>query len=105
MSFLAIIEAIAGLIPAIISLIMSVESAIPQSGAGTTKLNMVVNTLRAANAAATNALPSFETIVPAIQSTISGIVAAFNAAGIFKTPGSSVVAGGTGAGGPTTTGG
>jgi hypothetical protein len=85
-SFLAIIQIaklIAALIPAAIALVQSVEAAMPGSK-GAEKLGVVKAALQSAYAVEQGVEHSFETVWPALSATISGIVAAYNAAGTFK---------------------
>lgn len=66
------------LIPAIISIITSLETAIPMSGQGKVKLDMVKDFLGVAS-------DTLNDIWPAIEKIISIFVSTANAIGMFKT--------------------
>ncbi len=65
------------LFPAIIAAVKSVEEAIPGSGNGNAKLDIILNSILAIGDAA-------KTMIPIITSVIGVVVAGFNAAGVFK---------------------
>jgi len=69
---------ILGYIPALIKAVMAVEAAVPITGQGKTKLDMIISIMQAAD-------DSITSIIPILQKAISAIVTAFNAMGIFKT--------------------
>lgn len=79
MNALAILKLIASLLPTLISLVQSVEQAIPESGKGVEKLSLVKNILTSIDGTLTPAWPAIETVVGAI-------VAMFNSVGTFKKP-------------------
>ena len=66
-----------GYVPALIKAIIAIEAAVPISGQGKTKLDMVIQIMQAAD-------ESISGIIPIIQKAISVIVTAFNSMGIFK---------------------
>jgi len=84
MKYLQIVQLILSLFPTLISAIKAVEDAIPGSGHGEQKLAMVRAMLESAYEVSTDALGRFIDIWPALEKTIAGIVAAFNAVGLFK---------------------
>ena len=74
------------LLPAIIGAVQSVEAAVPISGAGKAKLDLVLGTVTDAYNAEQSIqkqLP-LDKITPVITSVIARVVAMFNALGIFK---------------------
>lgn len=84
MKFLEIAKALLGLIPTILETVKAVEAAIPVSGQGKQKFDLVMSTVESAYKLATDTLPAFEQMAPAIGTAISSAVAVFNASGIFK---------------------
>lgn len=83
-NFLAIIQIVVQLLPLITQVVQSIEQAMPQGGQGAQKLEMVRATLQAAYTAAGDVTIAFEKVWPAIATTVSGLVAMYNAAGTFK---------------------
>ncbi len=71
------IMTVLSLFPAIIAAVKSVEEAIPGSGNGNAKLDIILNSILAIGDAA-------KTMIPIITSVIGVVVAGFNAAGVFK---------------------
>lgn len=84
MQFLIIARTIVDLLPVIIDAMKAVEAAIPGEGKGEQKLAMVRGILEGAYVAADDTANEFEKLWPAVARAIAGVVAAFNAAGIFK---------------------
>ena len=68
---------ILSLVPAIIEAIHAVENAIPMSGQGKIKADLVLGILESGGEIA-------KEVIPAIMKTITSIVTALNLAGIFK---------------------
>lgn len=79
-----IIQAVASLLPVILQAVSAVEAALPQKGVGTQKLEMVKGWIQQAISAQQTATVAFDALWPAIQSTITTIVAVKNAAGEFR---------------------
>lgn len=77
MNALAVLKLIASLLPTLISLIQSVEQAIPESGKGAEKLALVKNILISTDSTLTPAWP-------AIESVVGAIVSLFNSIGTFS---------------------
>ncbi len=71
------IKLIINLLPLLVSIIKSVESAIPEKGQGATKLAMIKEILIAADS-------TIAAIWPIIDMAISAIVKAMNSSGSFK---------------------
>jgi hypothetical protein len=83
-SFLTIIKLLLSLGPDLIKFIQRLEEIIPGQGKGEQKLAMLRAYMESIWAGAGDLLPGFEEVWPKIQSVVGGIVAAFNAMGIFK---------------------
>lgn len=79
MNALALIKLVASLLPTLISLVQSVEQAIPEPGKGTEKLSLLKNILTSIDGTLTPAWP-------AIESVVGAIVAMFNNIGTFTKP-------------------
>lgn len=71
------ILAILQLIPAIIKAVQSVEEAIPMSGQGKAKMDMVMQIINVAGEGANN-------LIPIIQKAIDVVVSTLNNIGVFK---------------------
>lgn len=67
---------ILGLIPSIIATIKAVEEAIPMSGQGKAKTDMVIGIMSTVS-------DEISGIIPALERVISVIVSAFNTTGVF----------------------
>ncbi|MCX5864922.1 MAG: hypothetical protein NTW42_07595 [Deltaproteobacteria bacterium] len=74
---MATIITILSLIPAIIKAITAIEEAIPMSGAGKAKTDMVLQIVQATGSGATE-------LLPLVQKAIAIVVATLNAVGVFK---------------------
>lgn len=83
-TFLAIIQLVRTLMPEIIAIIQIVEAALPQNGQGAAKLEIVRSTLASAYGSINQASITFDQLWPTLQVAITGLVAAYNAAGTFK---------------------
>lgn len=86
MTYIQIIQLVITLLPQIIDAVKTVETALPQSGQGAQKLAIVRSVLESAWIATGQAKAAFDQAWPALGATISAIVSAFNAAGIFPRP-------------------
>jgi len=84
LQYILIIKTALNLLPTIIATIKAIEMAVPESGKGKEKLEIIKTTLENAYKAATDVTVKFETIWPVLSSMISAIVSLLNAAGIFK---------------------
>ncbi len=71
------IKTVLSLMPTVIAAVKSVEEAVPGSGNGKVKLDMILDTITAVSDQA-------RTLIPIINSMIGVIVAGLNAVGIFK---------------------
>ncbi len=78
--------AILQLFPVILAAIRAAEEAIPESGKGKTKLDLVLGVVQAAYDASSELQSSFswQSLVVVITKVVSNVVAVLNAAGIFK---------------------
>lgn len=83
MKYLDILKIIIGILPILIDAIKLVERNIPGSGNGVEKLAATKTLLESSYKISTDAVMSFESIWPALQKTIAGLIAAFNATGVF----------------------
>ena len=82
--FITILKLLVELLPTIVSIIKQIEALIPQSGQGATKLAMTRELIEGAYKQATDISVSFDEVWPAIQRTITSLVATYNSLGIFK---------------------
>lgn len=85
---LVILKIVIQLLPLVIEAIKAVEAAFQGSGKGPAKLAAVQSMIEGSYALALpapkgEALPSYETVKPALDKTISGIVGALNSTGEF----------------------
>lgn len=83
--FLTIVE----LIPSVIQLVKTAETAITGSGKGPSKLNLVLNAVDAAVSVVPEVDLAFESgeLASAVSKVVTGVVATMNAAGEFKKEG------------------
>jgi hypothetical protein len=84
MKALKIIKIIWSLLPQLITTIKTVEVMIPEGGSGADKLEFVRGTIQSVYDAGNQASVTFEELWPALQGTISSVVALFNKTGQFK---------------------
>lgn len=84
MKYIQILKLIVSLIPTLVSLIKSLEEAIPEPGKGTQKLETLRGILESGYAVANDIGVTMEELWPALSSTINALVAAFNSTGVFK---------------------
>lgn len=68
--------AVMQMLPAIIAAVKAAEDAFPMPAAGKAKLDFVISLLSIA--------PNVAPLVPLIVTVVNGIVASFNASGVFK---------------------
>jgi hypothetical protein len=86
LEFIATLEAIAQILPALNSLVLAAEAIHPGPNLGHSKLNTVLNTVQGALNATGQAVVTYEQIKPAVVGAVSGIVATYNAAGGLPLP-------------------
>jgi len=84
MRFLVIARLIVSLMPILIAAIKQAEEVFPESGNGATKLALVRGLLESAYTTATDTEATFEEVWPSIKRAVDSIVAAFNAAKVFR---------------------
>jgi len=84
MQFIAILKLIISVLPLIITAIKLIEDAMPGTGKGEEKLIAARAIIESAYQASTDASVKFDAVWPVMKKTISGLVAAFNASGVFK---------------------
>ena len=75
---------VVSLIPVVVQLVNSVETAMPPGTPGAAKLEAVKTTLNAIYAAEPQVSATFDQVWPPISALITAMVAAYNAAGLFK---------------------
>jgi hypothetical protein len=95
LEFLATLEAIAQILPALNSLVLAAEAIHPGPNLGQSKLNTVLNTVQGALNATGQAVVTYEQIKPAVVGAVSGFVATYYAAGGFPLPASPIAASAT----------
>lgn len=78
-----IIKLVLTLLPLLIDAIKAVEAVFPESGKGAVKLALVRDAVEAAYGPTLSAVATFEEAWPALEKTITSIVATFNATGLF----------------------
>lgn len=83
-NFLNIFRAVTTLLPAVLSAVQTVETAIPAGGQGQAKLAIVENMLKNTYSQVGMVEATFEQIWPVLSGAVSSAVTVFNAAGIFK---------------------
>jgi hypothetical protein len=83
MQFLVILKLVISILPLVIDAIKLVEKSIPGTGHGEAKLSATRTILESSYGFSTDAIVSFESIWPTLKKTISGLVSAFNATGVF----------------------
>lgn len=83
-NFLNILRVVVALIPLVTDLVRQIEAAIPQSGQGAAKLEMVRQMLQSTYDKANDATVAFEQIWPTVQSLVASLVTIYNNLGLFK---------------------
>lgn len=84
MQYIAIIKAVLSLLPLIIEIVRTIESAFPTSGAGKAKLEAAKTMLQSGYDLASDKLVDFEKMWPALAATIGAIVSIANTTGEFN---------------------
>lgn len=87
MQYIQLIKAVLSLLPLILEVVRAIEAALPESGQGQTKLSLVRTAVESGYNAASDAVVSFEKLWPALEKTITAVVGAFNAVGVFQKKG------------------
>lgn len=72
------------LLPATIEAVKAIESALPESGKGKEKLELVRVTLQSAYTVGGATVDSFAAVWPALAAMVAGVVDLFNKIGSFK---------------------
>lgn len=83
MNFLILAKLAIPLLPAIFDAARSVEQALPVSGAGRLKLDLVMSIVRDAVELSRDGI-SWDDVAPMVERVISAVVACLNASGEFK---------------------
>jgi hypothetical protein len=86
MQFLEIAKLIISLFPLLIQAVQAVEAAIPNSGNGQQKLELIKSIIQTSYESSNKLVASFEQLWSPLSSVVQAIVTAFNAVGIFKKP-------------------
>lgn len=81
---LAMISAVGQLLPILIQAMQAIESAIPESGAGGTKLALVKAWMEKAFEGMNLAATTFGAVWPILETTAETLVAWYNSTGVFK---------------------
>lgn len=81
---LAILTTIVQILPALIQIVVAVEKAIPQSGAGPAKLEMAKDILQSTYNVVDSSMPAFTTLAPVLDGVFGSIVKAMNSIGAFN---------------------
>ena len=84
MQFFEILKLVIGLLPILIQAIKAVEQAIPESGKGADKLELIKGVVQTAYDTSNKLSVSFEQLWPTVSGTIQTIVKTFNNTGAFK---------------------
>jgi hypothetical protein len=84
MQYIQILQLIITLLPLLVDVIKHVEELTPGRGKGEEKLAAVRTILESTYQVSTDAAVAFNTIWPALEKTISGLVAVLNATGTLK---------------------
>ncbi len=84
MNYVLIIKAVLALLPTIIEAVKAIEEAIPESGQGKFKLEIVRKAVESAYNVAGDAVVKFDQLWPAIQNVITTFVEFANKIGLFK---------------------
>ena len=83
-NFLTIVRLVLTLLPLLIDTVKAIETAVPATGQGSAKLEMIRSTIEAAYIASGEVAVQFATLWPALQTAVAGVVTVFNNSGLFK---------------------
>jgi hypothetical protein len=84
MAFFEILKLVIGLLPLLLQAIKAVEQAIPDTGKGSEKLELIKGLVQTSYDTSSKLSVSFEQLWPTVQGTVQAIVNAFNKTGTFK---------------------
>lgn len=84
MQVLQTIKLVLSLLPMILDVVRAIEAALPDGGKGEQKLALVRQAIEAGCSVATDTVGTFEAMWPALEKTVTAVVAMFNAVGAFK---------------------
>lgn len=84
MQYVQMLKLVLTLLPLLIDTIKAIEAAIPDGGKGEAKLAAVRAVMEGAYKAATDMTVAFDTLWPALSSTVTAIVTLYNTTGTFK---------------------
>lgn len=77
MNFFTILKTLASLLPILLQIVTSLETALPETGNGSKKLSALKTIVQSAYSVSTDTSVAFEKIWPAIEVAVSGLVAMF----------------------------
>lgn len=77
MTFFTILKTLASLLPLLLQIINSLETALPETGNGPKKLSALKTIVQSAYSVATDTGVAFEKIWPVIEVAVSGLVTMF----------------------------
>lgn len=81
---LNLLKLVLSLIPSILDIMSKLETLLPESGQGAAKLDVIKTAIQSTYTVADKSMPAFEDLWVTVSKVVSGIVAIFNGAGIFK---------------------
>lgn len=84
MNAIGMISAVSSLFPVVVESVHAIEQAIPQAGAGQTKLALVKTWVEEAFNALQTSTTTFTAVWPVVEKTIATLVAFYNTSGVFK---------------------
>lgn len=84
MQLLTTLKLILSLLPLILQAVKAIEDALPDGGQGEAKLALIRQTIQGAYGVANDTVASFETMWPAISTTVTAVVGLYNNLGAFK---------------------
>lgn len=84
MAFFEILKLVISLLPILLQAIKAVEQAIPETGKGAEKLDLIKGLVQTSYETSSKLSVSFEQLWPTVQGAVQAIVNAFNKTGTFK---------------------
>lgn len=82
--FIAIVQLVLQLFPILVSTVKSIEEAIPASGQGAAKLQIIRTVLESAFSTIQDVTVTFEQVWPSIEKVVASVVQIYNTLGTFK---------------------
>lgn len=84
MGILETAKLVLGLLPTILEAVKAVEAALPISGKGKEKLELVKTSVQAVFDASNQTVTTFQETWPQLEKVVSAVVTLFNSVGLFK---------------------